>query len=211
MRQMEAQTSTQPPRRPGLYGALARRGLIREPSHYRLHPSGPGEILDVGCGQAKYTGAVGVDISPDTAADVVHDLNQHPWPFADGSFDQVLCQDVLEHVREPLAFVAELHRICRPGARIHLRTPHYSSVLAYSDPTHEHYFSAMAIRTFEQALFSHYLSVRFRVVNLVLDFWDPLRWIGVAALANRYVSVYEMLFAFRFPAMNIRAELEVVK
>ena len=77
--------------------------------------------------------------------------------------------------------------------------------------THEHIFSALAIRTFEESLFSHYLSVKFRVVSLTLDFWDPLRWIGVAALANRFQGPYETLFAWRFPAMNIRAELEVVK
>ena len=47
--------------------------------------------------------------------------------------------------------------------------------------------------------------------SLTLDFWDPLRWVGIAALANRFTSVYEMLFAFRFPAMNIRAELEVLR
>jgi SAM-dependent methyltransferase len=198
-----------PPR--GALARLAAAGLLRSPDHYRLRPNGPGSVLDVGCGQQKWPGAVGVDISPDTAADVVADLNELPWPLDDGAFDQILCQDVLEHVREPLKFMAELHRVGRPGARIHLRTPHYSSVLAYSDPTHEHYFSAMAIRTFEQALFPHYLAVRFRIVRLTLDFWDPLRWIGVAALANRFQSVYEMLFAFRFPAMNIRAELEVLK
>lgn len=190
---------------------LLSSGLVRTPDHYRLRPSGSGAVLDVGCGQSKWPGAVGVDISPDTEADVVADLNEFPWPLEDGSFDQILCQDVLEHVREPLRFMAELHRVARPGARIHLRTPHYSSVLAYSDPTHEHYFSAMGIRTFEQALFPHYLAVRFRLDWLRLDFWDPLRWLGIAALANRYVSVYEMLFAFRFPAMNIRAELEVLK
>jgi SAM-dependent methyltransferase len=188
-----------------------RQHLLRTPEQYRLHPSGPGPILDVGCGNAKYPGAFGVDISPDTQADVVADLNQFPYPLEDGAFSQILCQDVIEHVREPLRFIAELHRVATPGGRIHLRTPHFSSVLAYSDVTHEHVFSAMAIRTFEKALFSHYLSVGLRVVDLRLDFWDPWRWIGVASLANRFQGPYEALFAFRFPAMNIRAELEVLK
>lgn len=190
---------------------LASTGLMRSPEYYRLQPTGPGPILDVGCGNAKYPGALGIDISPDTEADVVADLNQYPYPLEDGAFSQILCQDVIEHVREPLKFIAELHRVGKPGARIHLRTPHFSSLLAYGDATHEHIFSAMAIRTFEDALFSHYLSVKFRLVSLTLDFWDPLRWIGVAALANRYQGPYETLFAWRYPAMNIRAELEVVK
>jgi SAM-dependent methyltransferase len=200
-----------PATRPTLQQRLQHAGLIRHYEHYRLQPTGPGALLDVGCGSSKWPGAVGVDISADTDADVVADLNEHPWPIEDGAFDQILCQDVLEHVREPLKFMAELHRVARPGARIQLRTPHYSSVLAYGDPTHEHYFSVLAIRTFENAFFAHYLDVRFRIVHVTLDFWDPMRWIGVAALANRFQSVYEMLFAFRFPAMNIRAELEVLK
>ena len=60
----------------------------------------------------------------------------------------------------------ELHRICRPGARIQLRTPHFSSMLAYSDPTHTHYFSAEAIRTLAEPRFSHYTAVRMRVVHV---------------------------------------------
>jgi SAM-dependent methyltransferase len=190
---------------------LEAAGLLRTPDFYRLAPSGPGPVLDVGCGNAKYEGAVGIDISPDTQADVVADLNAYPYPLEDGAFAQILCQDVIEHVREPLRFMAELHRVATPGGRIHIRTPHFSSLLAYGDVTHEHILSALAIRTFERALFSHYLAVEFRVVDLKLDFWDPMRWIGVSALANRFQGPYETLFAFRFPAMNIRAELEVVK
>jgi SAM-dependent methyltransferase len=205
-------TKTGPP--PGVSASLLKRmaelGLIREPTHYRLVP-GPGAVLDVGCGQNKWPGAVGLDISPDTAADVVADLNEFPYPLEDGRFDQILCQDVIEHVREPLRFLSELHRVAKPGARIHVRTPHFSSLLAYGDPTHEHIFSALAFRTLEHQIFPHYLNVGFRVVDVTLDFWDPLRWIGVAKLANRFPGPYETLFAFRYPAMNIRAELEVLK
>ena len=194
-----------------LLTGLRRVGIVRSPDHYRLHPSGPGVVLDVGCGQAKYPGATGIDISPETEADLVVDLNEMPYPIESDSFDQILCQDVLEHVRQPLKVLEELHRIGRHGGRVQIRTPHYSSVLAYGDPTHEHYFSVMAVRSFEQPLFSHYATARFRLVHVTLDFWDPIRWLGLGWLANRFQSVYEMLFAFVLPAMNIRAELEILK
>jgi SAM-dependent methyltransferase len=186
-------------------------GAIRSSDHYRLRPDGPGEVLDVGCGRNKYPGATGIDISPDTDADLLVDLDETPYPLESDSFDQILCQDVLEHVARPLEMLDELYRIGRPGARIHLRTPHYSSVFAYGDPTHVHTYSVLTIRSFEEPLFDHYSAARFRVVDVTLDFWDPLRWIGIARLANRFQSIYEMLFAFRFPAMNIRAKLEIVK
>lgn len=194
-----------------LLTGLQRVGIVRSPDHYRLHPSGPGAVLDVGCGQAKYPGATGIDISPETQADLVVDLNETPYPIESDSFDQILCQDVLEHVRQPLKVLEELHRIGRRGGRVQIRTPHYSSVLAYGDPTHEHYFSVMAVRSFEKPLFAHYATARFRLVHVTLDFWDPLRWLGIGLLGNRFQSTYEMLFAFVLPAMNIRAELEILK
>jgi SAM-dependent methyltransferase len=182
-----------------------------DPDQFDLKPNGPGRVLDVGCGAKKFPGAVGLDISADTDADIVHDLDTFPYPLEDDQFDQVLMQDVLEHVAEPIRVMDELHRVCRPGARIHLRTPHFSSLLAYSDPTHKHYFSAEAIRTLAQPRFAHYTETRMRVVHVTLDLWLPFRALGIGWLANRFPIPYECYLAFRFPAMNIRAELEVVK
>jgi SAM-dependent methyltransferase len=194
--------------------SAAARLLARatDPDQFRLTPSGPGRVLDIGCGSSKYPGAVGVDRSEDTAADIVLDLDHVPYaPLESSSFEQILCQDVLEHVEEPLRVIEELHRIAAPGARIHIRTPHFSSVLAYGDPTHRHYFSAMAVRALAEPRFAHYTPVRMRVVSLSLDFWTPFRLLGLSRLANRFQTPYETYFAFRFPAMNIRAEFEVIK
>jgi SAM-dependent methyltransferase len=184
---------------------------LTDPSQFDLRPSTGGRVLDVGCGSKKHSGAIGIDRSPDTDADVVHDLDLVPWPLEDGSFDEILLQDVMEHLRDPYAVFAELHRVARPGARVQLRTPHFSSALAYSDPTHVHFFSAAAIRALAEPGFAHYSAARFRVVRLTLDLWLPFRLIGIGALANRWTDTYEKYLAFRFPAMNIRAEFEVVK
>jgi SAM-dependent methyltransferase len=184
---------------------------LTDPHRFDLVPGGPGTVLDVGCGSAKRTGAVGLDISPDTDADIVHDLNVFPYPLDDASFDHVLMQDVLEHVRDPTRVVDELHRILRPGGRLQLRTPHFSSVLAYSDPTHLHYFSALAIRSLATPRFAHYSRARFQIVHVTLDLWLPFRLTGIARLANRFPDGYEKYLAFRFPAMNIRAEFAALK
>ena len=184
---------------------------LTDPHRFDLHPTGPGAVLDIGCGSAKTPGAVGLDISADTEADIVHDLDSYPYPIADASFDQILLQDVLEHVAEPIRLFEELHRIARPGARIQLRTPHFSSALAYGDPTHRHYFSTIALRSLAQPRFSHYTAVRFAVVHVTLDLWLPYRALGIAALANRAQEAYEKYLAFIFPTMNLRAEFEVLK
>ncbi len=45
-------------------------------------------------------------------------------PLADASVDLILCDYVLEHVGDPLAFVAEVRRVLKPGAWFCARTPH---------------------------------------------------------------------------------------
>ena len=55
------------------------------------------------------------------AADVVGSLDA--LPIEDGSFDAVMTTQVLEHVRDPLAVLRELHRVVRPGGSLWLTAP----------------------------------------------------------------------------------------
>ena len=84
-------------------------------------------VLDVGCGDKPYypyfAGAasyVGVDVKENRAADLIGSIDA--IPVEDGSFDVVLCTQVLEHVDDPGAAVRELHRVCAPGGRVLLST-----------------------------------------------------------------------------------------
>lgn len=84
-------------------------------------------VLDVGCGSKPYAslfaGAavyVGLDFEGNPDADV-HGVVES-MPLDDGSFDVVLCTQVLEHADDPATAVRELHRVTAPGGRVLLST-----------------------------------------------------------------------------------------
>ena len=80
-------------------------------------------MLDVGCGVKPYrpyfeTAAsfVGVDVVENPAADLIGPAEA--LPVEDGSFDVVLCNQVLEHCDDPAQAVRELRRVTAPGGRV---------------------------------------------------------------------------------------------
>ncbi len=52
----------------------------------------------------------------------------HDLPFADGTFDAVVCQAVLEHVLDPPRVVAEIHRVLRPAGLLYAEVPFMQQV-----------------------------------------------------------------------------------
>jgi len=80
-------------------------------------------ILDVGCGDKPYEpwfdfaeSYVGVDVVENPHADLQGSVES--LPVDDGSFDLVLCLQVLEHAEEPARGVAELRRVTAPGGLV---------------------------------------------------------------------------------------------
>jgi SAM-dependent methyltransferase len=97
------------------------------------HELEPGaRVLDAGSGEAPYrelfehceyhTTDWSESVHPGARrADVIASLDDLPLP--DASFDAVLCTQVLEHVGDPAAVLAELRRILRPGGGLWLTVP----------------------------------------------------------------------------------------
>lgn len=61
--------------------------------------------------------ATSAGVSPVAAADAAH------LPFTDGSFDAVICSEVLEHVPDPAKAIAEAARVSAPGGLFLFSTP----------------------------------------------------------------------------------------
>lgn len=95
--------------------------------------------LDLGCGKHCKEGFEGVDISDKVGAKHVVNLLTFPWPWADGSVDEVSCSHFFEHIPGKMRFkwMDELYRVMKDGAKAVIVCPYYASMRAVQDPTHE--------------------------------------------------------------------------
>jgi ubiquinone/menaquinone biosynthesis C-methylase UbiE len=79
-------------------------------------------VLDAGCGEGvlvqEYAGMLRMEgVDANYRSDLVREGSVTALPYADGTFDEVLCLDVLEHLtfaEQPVA-VGELFRVLKPG------------------------------------------------------------------------------------------------
>jgi SAM-dependent methyltransferase len=115
-------------------------------------------VLDVGCGPGTITADLaarvpsGQVVGIDTAADVVTVARQeaerrgqanvrfetgdvYQLAFEDGVFDVVHAHQVLQHLSDPVAALAEMRRVCRPGGVVAARDGDYGGFFWFpADP-----------------------------------------------------------------------------
>ena len=142
-------------------------------------------VLDLGCGQNKYPGAIGVDSNPRSAADVLCDLDHPPYPFADNSFDEVRAVHVVEHTENVIQFMEEVHRLLRPGGRLYLVTPHHSDTSSFTDPTHRWHLTSQSFTYFTgREDYGFYSTARFREIEVRLKLLRLWRCLAFELLVN---------------------------
>lgn len=95
--------------------------------------------LNLGSGGRPADGWVNVDIVEHPSVDVVHDLDVIPWPWEDGSAEQIVAQDVFEHVANPVGFMTESHRVLAVGGLLVIKSPWWRHQDAFTDPTHRRF------------------------------------------------------------------------
>ena len=188
-----------------------------------MGPIGPADRLgshprlNLGCGLDVRPGWVNLDCADLPGVNVIHNLDERPFPFGDGSFAQVDCQDVLEHL-DLVPTMAEIHRILRPGGCLRIRSPHFTSFISWADPTHRRTFSAATWGFFVpgQALErEYYFDFSFSNVDRSLIRFHKTRFQPWNTLVERFVNhsarfqyYYEATVLARiFPALNVEAIL----
>jgi 2-polyprenyl-3-methyl-5-hydroxy-6-metoxy-1,4-benzoquinol methylase len=140
-------------------------------------------VLELGCSSGylaqplreRGNTIVGVELDPDAAREaeqwcervIVGDLEAMTLPLEPSSFDVVLCGDVVEHLRDPVAVLGGVRTFLKPSGTLVLSTPNIAnwamrlSLLAgrwrytdrgFLDRTHVHFFTrATLVEAVERA------------------------------------------------------------
>lgn len=94
--------------------------------------------LDIGCGGNKQEGWTGIDIRDMEGVDIVHDLEEYPWPLLDDIATQAIASHVVEHIKPwfSINFMDEVWRILLVNCVFAVSTPYPGSRGFWQDPTH---------------------------------------------------------------------------
>ena len=125
--------------------------------------------LDIGCGGSKHAGFVGIDKLPLDGVDIVHDIEQIPWPLDDESVSVAIASHILEHINPAggifLNVMNEIWRVMKKDGQFAFVVPYAGSPGYWQDPTHCNGITEATIYYFDPTHSSR-----------LYDFYKPKPW-----------------------------------
>lgn len=176
--------------------------------------------LNIGAGTDIHPWYINMDIVQLPGIDVIHNLEEVPYPFEDNTFDEIFCSHVLEHVFDLQKTMRELVRICKNGALIKVKVPYVSNPNGWADPTHHRLFSLNSFYYFSKECFynANDKGMDIQVLKKRIHFFSNAQYLKsdiINILPDFFVNlipkVYERFFAFWFPSTEIHFLLKVNK
>ena len=167
--------------------------------------------LNIGCGNKKINGYIGVDKFKCLAADYICDIENEKLPFEENSITSIILDNVIEHFYDIPKVIDELVRVSQKGTNIKIITPHFSSLSSWIDPTHIHHLSYFSFDHFEKSSNpQNYLGQGVKIQHKKLSFGG-----GVLGLTARLIfkispRKYEQKYCFIFRASTLTFNIEVL-
>lgn len=175
--------------------------------------------VDIGCGDNKKKGLLGVDKFDYPAVDIKMDLDKK-WKFKDNSVSLLYTSHFLEHVDNLEFVMEEIYRVCKPNAKIIIKVPHFSGKSGFFE-FHRRFFRYNSFEDLHidpKLMKVSHTRLNFKIINRRLIFlkkWSHPFSPFIEPLINispRVCSYYEESFLRNlFPAHEVFFELRVIK
>ncbi|KAA3662910.1 MAG: hypothetical protein DWQ10_01380 [Calditrichaeota bacterium] len=126
--------------------------------------------LNLGCGTDIRDGYVNLDCAKIEGVDVIHSLENFPYPFEDNLFEEIIAINILEHIDDTIKTMEEIWRISQNNAKVIIRVPYWNSIDGITDPTHKKLFNQHSFEFFDPTKERckkrpYYTVARFKISN----------------------------------------------
>ena len=160
-------------------------------------------IVELGCGERKRPGRIGIDRLDLPQVDIVADLEAGLPFLPDRSVDEIHCRSVLEHIDKFEHLFREMIRVLKDNGRACIFVPHFSNPYYYSDYTHKRPFGLYTFYYFAdrenqpgRKVPNFYTGTRVEILSLKLKFRSPIRILHwprklVGAIVNLHPALQE--------------------
>jgi SAM-dependent methyltransferase len=139
-------------------------------AYYAAEPFVTGDVLEPGCGEGRGIALLSPKAKTFLALDKIQSVidelmpkfpevtfkQMHFPPFKGveaNTFDTVISFQVIEHVKEDVKFLEEIHRVLRPGGKAILTTPNIKMTLS-RNPWHEREYTNQELKGITGKIFS---------------------------------------------------------
>lgn len=139
--------------------------------------------IDLGCGNNKKEGYIGLDKKTGPGVDVVWDL-EHGLPYANDSVAEIRAFHILEHLSNPVQIMTEIWRVLKHNGVLYFEVPSTTGKGAFSNPTHKSYWNDLSFAFYsdDQLRDTHSITCKFDIISIE-EKHDPVT--GVKAIQGR--------------------------
>ena len=136
--------------------------------------------LNLGCGKFPKKGYINLDVDKDAKADIIHNLDNYPWPLPDSQFEIIEMDHILEHLADIRQTLNEIERILANNGQVIIKVPHFSRGFTHWD--HKHGFDVSFPLYFKKDISGGFQNLSLKHVN------TKLIWFGQPEYKKKYLN-----------------------
>jgi len=176
--------------------------------------------LNLGSGCDVKEDYVNLDCVNIEGTDVVHNLEDFPYPFEENTFEEVYAHQTLEHLSDKIKVMNEIWRICKNGAEVHINVPYFAFAGAFCHAEHKSFFGYNTFEYWTNSSREIRPTSNFELISRELQFSNsnnPFmkfldKIISPIININRITAItYQRFFCWILPCENLIVKLRVIK
>lgn len=162
--------------------------------------------VNLGCGFKPLDGWLNLDKNPADDSIMYCDI-EDVLPLADDSCEEILLDNVVEHLRDIPKLIRELDRCLMSGGTVKIVTPHFTSAASWRDPTHTQHLSYFSFDYLNSGHRKNYLAASLFVKEKRLSFPGGMMGLIGRALFRLSADAWEKKWCFLFRASTLTVVL----